>query len=169
MTYHLSNIWLGVILWTQTQCMIPSHKFLISRGVVKVHPYSSIGMATFDRENEVGLKGCDTFILFTCCLIFLILLTSMCMDDALSLPFFSLHSISRPFSASVSLIMGKVKIPQKSISGQNLSSDRYEPPNLTDWGSSWGDTNNAPPWIACYQPQQARSLGTTIRPLEPLC
>ena len=38
--------------------------------------------------------------------IVLVLLTPMCMDDALTLPFLSSQSISRPLYASVSLIMG---------------------------------------------------------------
>ena len=57
--------------------------------------------------------------------IVLVLLTPMLIDDALLLPFLSSQSISRPLSASVSLIMGKVKTSQKSIYGQNLPSDRY--------------------------------------------
>ena len=89
-------------------------------------------MTTFDRENEGGLKGRDTFILFAYCLDFLLLLAPMRMDDALTLPFLSSQSISRPLYASVSLIMGKVKTSHKSISGKNLPPDRYELPTLTD-------------------------------------
>ena len=84
--------------------------------------------------------------------IVLVPLTPMRMDDALKFPFLCLQSISRTLSASVSLIMGKVKISNKSISGHNLPSDRYKPPTLTDRGSSWEGKNNPPPWIAWHQP-----------------
>ena len=62
----------------------------------------------------------------------LVLLTPMRMDDAMTLPFLSSQSISSPFSASISLIMAKVKTSQKSISGQKLPSERYDLPILTN-------------------------------------
>ena len=63
---------------------------------------------------------------------FFVLMMPMRMDDALKFTFLRLQSISRPLSTSVSSIMGKVKTSQKSITGQNLPSDRYEPPNFTN-------------------------------------
>ena len=56
----------------------------------------------------------------------------MHMDDAMTFTFLSSQSISRPFYSSVSLIMVKLKTPQKSISEQNIPSDRYESPTLTN-------------------------------------
>ena len=100
---------------------------------------------------------------------FLVLLTLISMDCALTLPFLSQQSISRPLSSIISFIMVKVKTLQKSISGNNIPSYRYEPPTLTDQGSAWRDANNVTQLMVWYQPQQAHSLGTNIHPLEPIC
>ena len=103
----------GGLWWTQTQGIIIFPSVSKDPYFFKVHSYSSLDMATFGRENGGGLKCHDTCILFAYCFNVLVLMTPMRMDDALTLPFLCLQSISRPLSASVSLMMGKVKTSQK--------------------------------------------------------
>ena len=44
-------------------------QFLSSLGFIKGHLYSILDMATFNKENEGGLKGHNKFILFVYCFI----------------------------------------------------------------------------------------------------
>ena len=83
------------------------------------------------RMKEDSKSVIHSSSLYTASIV-LVMLTLMRMNDDLTLPFLSSQSIPRTLSASVSLVMGKLKTSQKSISGQNIPSDRYEPPPLSD-------------------------------------